>query len=274
MISPNDSMAQGKGNGQAYAKNAAPDDPLDRLNDDARSKWRETWPRLNHNCFDASRDRDVLAEYCEAWADIRQAESEIQRLTQIAKTTADAGDAGTSGRDLTKSRPFYEQRAAAMLRFDRVAEKLGLSLNVPQSPPWSHYAYVFEPFPEELAEQDEKEVESTAPGRYRRIWTCRRVWGALQRSFGNMSAAARLLSETYGVICKRSAISFLAKKFPRLREAIGNCEQTLLELCYSALMQSAIGGDGASQRFVLRKCHPDYKDPPPDLPRKKSQSSR
>lgn len=206
-----------------------PPEPPHHLNEDAKFKWRETWPRLDRKRLDASRDRDALVQYCEAWADIRQADREIK------------------------------MRAAAMERFDRAAEKLGLSLYAPQSTPWSNYCSLLMSLPQELAAQDEKETYPIALGRPR-IWTCKRVWAALQRSCGNMAAAARLLSETYGVTCTRATISPLVKKYPQFREAIEDCELTLLEICKDVITDCAFAGDAASREFLLCMYHPAYQD--------------
>ena len=241
---------------RAGENNAAPDDPPHHLNDNARSKWHETWPRLDHNHFDADRDRDTLAEYCEAFADIHQADTEIQGRAQIAKTRTQTG---APEQDSDRAGQVYEQRAAAMERFDRAGERLGLSLVAPPSHPWADYLDVLKFFPQELAALDEIEANSTVP-QHRRIWTRKRVWDALQRSFGNIAAAARLLSKTYGVTCTRSTISFLVKKYPQLRAAIEECEEFLLDTCYTALFTSASVGDGASQRFLLCKFHPDFQN--------------
>ena len=234
---------------------ATPDPPR-HLNGDAQEKWHETWPRLDHHRLDASSGRDTLAQYCEAWADIRQAEREIKKLAQISKMKT--GTVVPAQGSIKTSR-FYEQRVAAMERFDRAAGKLGLSLDAPQSSPWSYYMRLLEPLPQELAEQDEKETDPSAPGQPR-IWTLRRVWAALQRSCGNMAAAARLLSETYGVTCAHATISLLVKKYPQLREAMEESEVTLLELCHDVTARHAIAGDPLSQEFLLRTLDPRFRN--------------
>lgn len=234
---------------------AQPDPPPD-LHGDAQLKWRETWPRLDHNQFDAFRDQDALAEYCEAWAEIQRAEHEIKNLAQVGNTKTDIA---APAQDSIETNRFYEQRAAAMDRFDLAAEKLGLSLDMPPSPLWASFLRVLKPFPQGLAAQDEKESGSIAPRR-QRIWTLQRVWAALQRSFGNMARAARLLSETYGVACAPATISHLVKKYPQLREAVEECELTLLETCYDAIIRSASVGDMDAQFFLLRMWHPDFQE--------------
>jgi phage terminase small subunit len=236
---------------------AAPDPPR-HLSIDAAIKWFETWSRLDHNHFDACRDGDVLAEYCEAWADIREAAREIEKLEQISKTKTGTV---TSAQDSIETSRLNEQLAAAMDRFDQAGEELGLSLCAPESIQWSYddYISVLQPLPQELADEDNKAADPTALGRAR-IWTLRDVWTALQRSCGNMAAAARLLSETYGATCTPDAISRLTKKYPQLREAIEECEDVLLEFCRYAVETSAIAGDACARRFVLTHFHPKYKD--------------
>lgn len=238
----------------ANALTTASSDPPRHLNGDARWKWHETWLRLAHNRFDASPDQEALTQYCEAWADIRQANREIKML-QISKAKT-----GTvvPGQDPIKTRRFYEQCRAAMDRFDQAGEKLGLSLHAPQSPPWSDYLDLLKPLPQELADQDQKATNSTAPSRPR-IWTFKRIWNALQRSCGNMAAAARLLSKTYGVNCAPATISLLVKKYPQLREAIEESEVVLLELCCDAAVRSALAGDERAQYFMLTHVDPRFK---------------
>jgi phage terminase small subunit len=222
---------------------SAPPDPPYHLNGDARWKWCETWPRLDHNRFDASRDWEALAQYCEAWADIQQAEREIKNLTQISKMKTGAV---VPAQGSIKTSALYEQRAAAMERFDRAAEKLGPPVGAPPSDPWSDYVDVML----ELADQDEKEHDPTATRRPR-TWTSKRVWAALQRSGGNMAAAARLLTETYGVTCAPATISLLVKKYPQLRKAFEESEEVLLDACYDPIVRRAAAGDPLAQRFLL-----------------------
>jgi hypothetical protein len=126
---------------------------------------------------------------------------------------------------------------------------------------WSEddYMSVLQRLPQELAEADNKAADLAAPGRPR-PWTLQDVWTALQRSCGNIAAAARLLSETRGVTCTPATISRLTKKYPQLREAIEESEMVLLEFCQYAVMTSAHNGDHRARRFVLAHYHPKYKD--------------
>jgi hypothetical protein len=81
----------------------------------------------------------------------------------------------------------------------------------------------------------------------------------LRMSCGNIAAAARLLSKTYGVTCKPATLSHLTKKYPQLREAIEESELVLLDLCRHALMTDAETGDDRSRRFVLSHYHRAFK---------------
>ena len=230
--------------------NTDPPDPPHHLSADAKCKWRETWPRLDHRRFEFDRDQDVLAQYCAAWADICQAEHGIENPAKVSRpeTTEPEGPTNTGH--------FYEQRLVAMDRFDQLGEQLGLSLYTH----WSFYASSLKSLPPELAERDGKQ-KSVAPTR-RRIWTLERVWTALQRACGKIADAARLLSMTYGVNCDPSTILRLVRDYPQLGEAIEDSKRTLYDACYDTLVRSAVAGDQASRHFVLRKRHPGYKAQP------------
>jgi len=77
---------------------------------------------------------------------------------------------------------------------------------------WSEddYMSVLQRLPQELAEADNKAADLAAPGRPR-LWTLQDVWTALQRSCGNIAAAAHLLSETHGATCTPDTISRLTR---------------------------------------------------------------
>jgi hypothetical protein len=227
-----------------------PPDPPPHLDDDAQCKWREIWPRLDHRRFDVRRDGEALEQYCKAWADIRHADREIENLMRVTPTSTDPGE---SSNQISRC---YEQRLAAMDQLDCAGEKLGLSLDPPQLPACSNYSSAFRPYPWKLAAQDEGD-KSTAPRR-RRIWTFKRVWAALQRSNGNMAAAARLLAETYGVACAPAKISRKVAKSPLLREAIEDRQLSLLDYSYTAIRESATAGDADARRFLLCMLDPGY----------------
>jgi hypothetical protein len=228
-------------------------DPPPHLNGDATCKWRQIWSRLDHDRFDARRDWDALTQYCEAWADIREADREIKRLGQIGKTN---GGTAVPPRDSINGGGFYKQLAAAMERYDRAGGQLSLLLRAPPSSLWSDFLSILESLPQDLADQD-KQNNSRKPSRPR-IWTLQRVWTAVQMSCGNMAAAARLLSETYGVTCSPATISRLAKKYRQLRDVIEESELALLEFCQHEVITSALDGDDRARRFVLSHYHPDY----------------
>jgi phage terminase small subunit len=242
-----------------------PPEPPYHLNDDAKFKWHETWPRLDRNRLDACRGWDALVQFCEAWADIRQADREINERQQISKMNS--GTVVPEQGSNQTTRRLREQLWGAMERLDRAAEKLGWSMCAPQSEPWSDYRNGLVALPRELAEQDEKETNRIAPGRPR-VWTLRRVWAALQSSCGNMTAAARLLSEIYGVTCTRDTISHLVNKYPQFREAIEDREQMLLNICRDAIVEYALAGDRDSREFLLDMYHPAYRKPAHDLAKK------
>jgi hypothetical protein len=124
---------------------------------------------------------------------------------------------------------------------------------------WSEddFMSILESLPPELAEVDAKAAARTTPGRPR-LWTLQDVWTALQRSGGNIAAAARLLSKSYGATCTPDKISPLIKKYPQLREAIAESEEALLDFCLHAVTTDALNGDARARRFILSHYHPDF----------------
>jgi phage terminase small subunit len=228
-----------------------PPEPPHHLDDDAQCKWRQTWPRLHRNRRDGSSNRDTLAQYCEAWAAIRLADREIKELEHIRKVEGGSAAPGEDPKD------FHRQRLTAMARFDRAGEELGLSLYDMERSPWGDYGCVLMQLPPELAAQDEKQADPAAPRRPR-IWTLKRLWAALQRSCGNIAAAARVLSETYGVTCTPATIYYLVNKYPQLREGIDECKLVLFDICKVEVMNCARAGDAASQEFLLCMYDPRF----------------
>ena len=180
----------------------------------------------------------------------------MKKLGQMNKTKPGAL---VPAQGAIKKSPLCQRLLEAMDRFDQAGEELGLALEAPQNLPWRDNGRVFEPLPVELAAVDEKGVDPSTPGGPR-IWTLKRLWAALQRSGGNMTVAARLLSVFYGVNCSRAKISYMIQKYPQLAEAKTESEVVMLESVFSDTARRALSGDPRAQQFLLTRLDPRVKN--------------
>lgn len=252
----------------------APPDPPSELNGDAQWKWRETWPRLDHNRFNLSRDRGILVRYCIAYADLRQADRLIDAYGKEYKRRSEAPALRPNGEVAKELMPgkgglvtnaYVEMRRDALARMTECEQELGLYPDAPRSIAWNEIVPLLSPMPgceEEIIELPDGTPGVGKPGNpgSKPFWTMERVWPALQKSGGVIADAARILSATYKRKCSRQTISTLVNKYPELKAACQEAERALVDGCYSSVASRALAGNERAQEFLLRALDPRFKN--------------
>jgi len=195
-------------------------EPPSYFNGDAAWKWRETWPRLDHNRVDAAgKHRDILIDYCEAYSDKRKYERKIadygkeydsRDVPAMLKPQGEAAaELMPSKTGLTRN-DYVNMRNEAITRMNEAGMKLGLHPDAPHTFALTQLLATLPDTKEhvEPIEQDDgtaylpKPGEPGNPGK-RKFWTVERVWSAVKANPRSPAAAARALEDAYGVKCSR-----------------------------------------------------------------------
>jgi len=98
------------------------------LGERAAEKWRVVWPLLEHSRVNPQLHGDLVAMYCQAYADLRDSCDHIARSGSVVKDK----------NDRVVSNPFVEIRDTAMRQMIDIGKTLGLSPDCSVS--WSDYA--------------------------------------------------------------------------------------------------------------------------------------
>lgn len=239
-----------------------PEPPPD-FNGDARGKWFETWRRLDHARFDLARDFDVLVEYCEKYAQWRQAKRDLGKLSALVDAGVDEvvverGRKGEKTKRTIRLSGLKEQRDAAAERMLVLAEQLGLS-PVNAKPRGVSWAKEILPAIME-GEEDEPTAEGGIGIGRPLFWTVERVLPCLQAARGSPSATAALLRRQYpGRKCAPRTIRQLLQDHPELKRVADEMRQSGLEQFDFDEMEAAAFGDVSARRFILSRQHPLYR---------------
>lgn len=113
------------------ADQAVPDAP-GWIKGRALERWTELWPVLERSRIHPVMHRDIVAQYCIAYGDMREALEALQRSKLVKETrTVGVGDKAKTSVEKISVSPFHAIYMAAVREMDRLGKMIGLD---PQNP--------------------------------------------------------------------------------------------------------------------------------------------
>jgi P27 family predicted phage terminase small subunit len=111
-------------------------------NERAAERWNELWTILERTRVNPIVHRDIVAQYCVAYADWREALEKLERSKLVAeKRTVGVGDKAKTTVEKVTVSPYYSIAQAAAKEMDRLGKMIGLDPLSPleESRPYADY---------------------------------------------------------------------------------------------------------------------------------------